>query len=146
MCTIAAVALVAEALAKYPLPGVKAPGPPPAHGDPAVVAVAEFALALAVFGAAALFDRSLGPVLAPFATSTFYVACAYWEAGRFSGALINPAAVLALHVYRGDLFARDTWQTALTPAAPYLGGICAASILLGLVGRLAAPKRRAKAD
>jgi hypothetical protein len=146
VCTIAAVALVAEMLAKYPLPGVKPPAPPPAHGDPQVVAAAEFAIALAVFGAASVFDRTLGPVLSPFAGSAFYVACAYWEAGRFSGALINPAAVLALHVYRDDLFAPDTWRNALTPTAPYLLGICAACVLLGAIGRATQPKRRVKVD
>ncbi len=138
--------MVAEALALYPLPGVGAPAPPPAHSDRATVAAAEFAIAFATFAAGALSAR-LGAVLAPFAGSAFYVACAYWEAGRFSGAIINPAAVLALHVYKGDLFSADTWRAAAVPAAPYVGGICAAAVLHGLAARLAAPRRaRVKAD
>ena len=144
VATIAAVAMVAEALALYPLPGVAAPAPPRAHADPSTVAAAEFAIALATFAVGAASQR-LGPVMAPFCGSAFYVACAYWEAGRFSGALINPAAVLALHVYKEDLFDRNTWAVAVQPAAPYLGGIAAAAVVLGGAGRLSTP-RRLKAD
>ena len=94
------------------------------------------------------FSARLGPILAPFASSAFYVAAACYERGQYSGAIINPAAILALHVYRQDLFALATWRAAAVPAAPYLAGIGAAVALLGAVRRASAPRRvgRVKAD
>ncbi len=89
----------------------------------------------------------LNPILAPFAGSAFYVAAAYYESGRYSGAIINPAAVVALHVYTQDLTAAATWRNAATPAAPYLAGIAGAAVLLGAMKRAAQPRRvRSKAD
>jgi len=90
----------------------------------------------------------LGPILAPFASSAFYVAAACYERGQYSGAIINPAAILALHVYRQDLTALATWRNAAEPAAPYLAGIAAAVALLGAIRRAGAPRRggRVKTD
>jgi glycerol uptake facilitator-like aquaporin len=86
--------------------------------------------------------------MAPFAASAFYVAAAYFEAGRYSGAIINPAAIVALHVYTHDLFDAATWRKAAPPAAPYLAGIAAAAVLLGVVKRATRPSRagRSKTD
>ena len=76
------------------------------------------------------------------------MAAACYEQGQYSGAIINPAAIVALHVYRQDLTAVATWRAAAVPAAPYLVGIAGAVALLGAVRRASAPRRagRVKAD
>lgn len=72
--TLAAVRLVAEVLARYPVAGASAPAPPGTHADKHFVLGIEFALTLITFGAGALFSQVLGPLLSPFANSALYVA------------------------------------------------------------------------
>jgi len=133
--TVAAIALVAEALVRHPVAGAGPPAPPSRADDKHAVLGVEFGLTLLNFGAGGVLSRALGPLLAPFASSALYVACAYYEAGRFSGSVMNPAAVLALHVYRGPLTEADTWVKGARESAPYLLGISAAAIALGIAQR-----------
>lgn len=145
LATVAGVAAVAATLRRFPLPGVPPPAPPPAHADRQLVAAAEFAIAFATFGAAALASR-LGPLLSPFAASAAYCAFAFAENGRFSGAIINPATVLALHVYGKDYWSRSVWEAAAEEATPYFVGILGAAVAFAAASRLGtsgAAKRKA---
>ena len=149
MATVCAVWLVAQGLAAFPKAGLDAPAPPKAHADRRMVFGAEFGLTLLVFGAGMVF-AALPKKAQPFANAAFYCACAFTEGGRYSGALVNPAAVIALHTYRlplASLMKPASWAPAVSP---YLLGICSAAMLLGISQRqLRAPRRRAvkaKAD
>jgi len=132
--TVAAVAALAATLRAYPSLGVPPPAPPPMHQDGATVAAVEFAIAFSTFTAGHL-SAALGPLLAPFAPAAYYVGAAYVEAGRFSGAIINPFGVVALHVYDKDLSAVATWEEAGVKVAPYLAGLAAATAALGAAKR-----------
>lgn len=124
----------------HPIPppaGVPAPGPPPAHDSRLHVFAAEFAVTLSVLFVGGLAGRFAGRVPGAFLGSVFYWVVAYAEAGAYSGAIMNPASILALHVYR-DLDKKEAWAAALPKVAPYAAGSAAAAVLLGLVNRAAA--------
>ena len=53
---------------------------------------------------------------------------------------------MALHVYTHDLFDAATWRAAAAPAAPYLAGIAAAAVLLGVAKRAGRRAGRSKTD
>ena len=106
-------------------------------------------MALITFSAAS-FCSLLGAHAGPALASAVFVACAYTENGKFSGSVINPAAILSLHVWRQPLAPR-VWAAAFESSEAYLLGIGAASVLLGLAKRYVPPMeaalpRKAKAD
>lgn len=114
--------------------GVPAPAPPPAHESPNHVLLSEFAVTFSVLFAGGLLSRAAGRVPGAFLGSLFYWVVAYAEAGAYSGAIMNPASILALHVYK-EVDKPKAWAEAAPRVAPYAAGAAAAALLLGLYNR-----------
>lgn len=91
-------------------------------------------MTLSVLYVGGLCGRFGGRVFGTFLGSVFYYAVAYAEAGAYSGAIMNPASILALHVYK-DFDKLDAWMVSLPKVVPYVAGSAAAAALLGLKGR-----------